>query len=145
MTQAAVKLAGEGFTLRSGGAKGADQAFEMGARSCGVGSEIFRPNDAHGDHAAHALGLKYHPAWIRLPTYHKLLHARNGYIVLGRGLGDPVQFLICWTRNASAQGGTGQAIRIAHGYKIPVLDLGDPQVLNRALKWLGRDERVTLF
>jgi hypothetical protein len=89
--------------------------------------------------------MKYHPAWLRLPTGHKLLHARNGYIVLGKQLNVPVEFVICWTRGGSAKGGTGQAIRIARGQGIPVLDLGYPDVLNRALKWLGRGERVTLF
>jgi len=31
---------------------------------------------------------------------------------------------LCWTKNGKSSGGTGQAIRIANDYKIPVFDAG---------------------
>lgn len=31
---------------------------------------------------------------------------------------------ICWTKNGSGQGGTGQALRIAKAYNIPIFDAG---------------------
>ncbi|NMA16004.1 MAG: hypothetical protein GX935_02005, partial [Erysipelotrichia bacterium] len=33
-------------------------------------------------------------------------------------------FIICWTKNGSGSGGTGQAIRIAKAYDIPIFDAG---------------------
>ena len=33
------------------------------------------------------------------------------------------KFVICWTKNGKGTGGTGQAIRIAKGFGIPVFDL----------------------
>jgi cell division GTPase FtsZ len=53
------------------------------------------------------------------------LHARNAMIVLGKNLDDPVDFIICWTPGGTGSGGTGQALRIARAYGIPVYDLGD--------------------
>ena len=57
------------------------------------------------------------------------LQARNCYQVLGEHLNDPVKMVICWTPRGSGSGGTGQAIRLARAYKIPVFDLGNPAAL----------------
>ena len=58
--------------------------------------------------------------------------ARNAMQVLGPNLDDPSAFIVCWTPDASdgsktspKTGGTGQALRIAHEYKIPVYNLAD--------------------
>ena len=123
MTKLARVLSDLGYTLRSGGAAGADKAFAAGASD----KEIFRPNDATAE--AIELSSKYHPAWNRCKQWAKLLHARNAQIVLGRELNSPVSFVICWTKNAKGTGGTGQGIRIAKGYNIPVYDLGNPNIL----------------
>lgn len=118
MNAIAILLQQEGWTLRSGGAAGADTAFELGA---GVHKEIFYARDA--DDAAIELAAKYHPAWHRCsPTAKKLL-ARNGYQILGRDLKTPSQFVVCWTKDGGASGGTGQAIRVAEAYGIPVFNL----------------------
>jgi hypothetical protein len=39
-------------------------------------------------------------------------------------LNDPVSFIVCYTPGGSGQGGTGQALRVARAYNIPVTDLG---------------------
>lgn len=49
--------------------------------------------------------------------------SRNVYQVLGPNLDDPVEFIICWTKDGKASGGTGQAIRIANDYGVPVFNL----------------------
>jgi hypothetical protein len=36
--------------------------------------------------------------------------------------------VICWTSRGLGGGGTGQAIRIAKAHKIPVFDLGKPDI-----------------
>src|SRR5690606_1598275 len=70
-------LASQGYTLRSGGAGGADTAFEMSATK----KEIYRP--PHVTTEALALAAQFHPAWDRCSDYAKRLHARNGFQVLG--------------------------------------------------------------
>lgn len=120
MNRIAVWLQLEGFTLRSGGAVGADTAFESGA---GVRSEIYRPDDATPE--ALALAAQFHPAWGHCSEWAKKLHARNGFQVLGRDLGSPSSLVACWTRDGKASGGTGQALRIAAHYGIPIFNLHD--------------------
>lgn len=119
----------EGYFLRSGGAKGADKAFEAGCDAGSGSKEIFYANDAKGDSAAFDLAARFHPNWGACSPYAKFLHARNGYIILGKDLDTPVDEIVCWTPNASGSGGTGQALRIAKEYEIPVWDLADEAIL----------------
>lgn len=127
MMQLAIWLSERDWLLRSGGARGADQAFEAGAYKGSKdiftkGAEIYRADTVC--QAALELAAKYHPAWHRCDDYAKRLHARNGYIVLGPMLNDPVDLIICWTPRGDVTGGTGQALRIAEGYNIPIYNLG---------------------
>lgn len=52
------------------------------------------------------------------------LQARNSHQVLGLDLETPSEFIVCWTKNGKSSGGTGQAIRIALDYGIPIFDAG---------------------
>jgi hypothetical protein len=122
-----------GYILRSGGAPGADTAFEAGAPP--TAREIFLPwmlfNGNGSMHyrppaLAYQIASLYHPAWDRLPSAVRALMARNTQQVLGPNCDTPSDFVICWTIGASGKGGTGQAIRIATAYKIPVFDFGNP-------------------
>lgn len=108
-----------GYTLRSGGAIGADRAFEAGA---GDNKTIFFAKDA--TQAALDLTAKFHPAWHKCSILAKHLHARNALIVLGPMLDTPVDMVICYTERGLGGGGTGQAMRIAQAYGIKVRDLG---------------------
>lgn len=123
MNRIAIMLQTDGWWLSSGGARGADTAFERGA---GVRRRIFKAQDATPD--ALALAKKYHPAWDRCTATARALHARNGMILLGPDLDDPVKFVVCWTPDGKATGGTGQALRIAADpqYAIPVFNLFFP-------------------
>lgn len=91
-------LATKGLTLRSGGAKGSDKAFEIAE--------------------------KYHPYFQNLSEDIKKLHARNSHQVLGKDLNTPASFIICYTPKGKGTGGTGQALRIAKDYNIPIFDAG---------------------
>lgn len=108
----------KGYTLRSGGAKGADLAFEEGA---GCHKEIFRAGDATPE--AIKMAAEFHPAWERCNDYARRLHGRNMMIVLGADLQTPVEFIICWTKDGKASGGTGQALRLAEKKGIRVYNL----------------------
>lgn len=117
MTDFAEKYSSRGFLLRSGGALGADTAFERGSSF----SEIFRANDATKD--SQLLAELFHPAWHRCSEYAKKLHGRNMMILLGKNLETPVNFIVCWTKDGKPSGGTGQALRAAAHYGIPVFNL----------------------
>lgn len=126
-------LAKTGLILRSGGAKGADKAFETGCDAVNGQKEIFLPwKGFEGSNSifvvsnpkAFQIAEKFHPYWNNLSVGAKKLQARNTHQVLGWDLNTPSDFVICWTKNGSGAGGTGQAIRIAQAYNIPIFDAG---------------------
>lgn len=152
MRDIAAKLALQKMTLRSGGADGADSAFEYGHRVAMTAQraefvqepEIFLPwkgfnrnesslvaRDLPGKAAVIAAAA--HPNWRALRPAAKWMHTRNVAQVLGADLETPSEFVICWTPKGSGSGGTGQAIRVAQEYDIPVYDLGA-----LALPWVRR-------
>ena len=140
MTLAAKAFADKGFTLRSGGAIGADIAFEKG---CGTNKEIFRAKDC--TEAAKEMTSKYHPAWGKCNDYARNLHGRNCQILLGRDVTnpEPVKFVLCWTKDGKDTGGTGQAIRIATDMGIPVYNLYHREVVERIKTMIGiKEEKV---
>ena len=116
-----------GMVLRSGGADGADRAFELGAD---LKKEIYRPEDAIPD--AFEIASRFHPTWFFLPEYIRKLHARNVFQVLGRDLRTLSKFLVCWTPDGCTQhktrrkitGGTGTAISVASEIaRIPIFNM----------------------
>lgn len=134
-------IAQKGHTLRSGGADGADEAFERGARTVqNARIEVYLPWRKFNGHssqlhtvspAAMDMAAQFHPAWKRCSLGARKLHARNSYQVLGADLATPSDLVICWTRNASGAGGTGQALRIARAHGITIHDLGNPARLEQ--------------
>lgn len=120
------------YTLRSGGASGADAAFETGHT---YKKEIYLPYDGFNGrnidnqsfftytHKSTILAESYHPAWYKLSKTGKQMHSRNMHQVLGLDLMSPTNFIICWTRDGQASGGTGQALRVAEQYGIPIYNL----------------------
>jgi hypothetical protein len=129
----AAKLAISGYILRSGHAKGADQAFERGCDFAGGAKEIYLPwKGFEGSDSdlyrvgteAYEIAKTYHPSWDRLSAGAMKLIARNGYQVLGKYLSTKSKFILCYTKGGRGDGGTGQAIRIGRAYAIPILDVG---------------------
>ena len=140
MTRTAEYLYNQGYILRSGGADGADKAFELGAKEK---KEIFLPwkNFNNSDSLlfdtpkeAFEIAAQIHPAWQYLKEYVKKVHARNTLQVLGKNLDEPSDFIICWTKNGSMIGGTAQALRIAKAYDIPIFNLAIEKDKERILK-----------
>lgn len=126
-------LAAHKFILRSGGATGADKAFEDGCNRARGDKEIYLPWRGFegsqsslivSDPKAFEVAATYHPYWDKLSDGARKLQARNSHQVLGLDLNTPSEFIICWTKNGKGSGGTGQAIRIANAYDIPVCDVG---------------------
>jgi hypothetical protein len=137
MTAIAKRLASLGYTCNSGGADGADTAFERGAV---VNRQIFLPWDGfnkrnvdnltklHGEGSYlvppfnEELVRKYHPKPSALSDAGWKFMSRNSYQVLGKDLKTPVEFVLCWTKDGKASGGTGQALRIAKDHNIPIFN-----------------------
>jgi hypothetical protein len=139
MEKISYSLSNKGFTLRSGGAKGADQCFQYGARR----ADIFLPWPSfelecqekfpkHNylivpkeDHDAERSVDDFHPKPSGLTDGGRSLMRRNYRQVIGEKRVDDSLFVICWTPHGAGGGGTGQAIRIAKCMEIPVIDLGN--------------------
>lgn len=121
-----------GFILRSGGADGADAAFERGCDAAGGLKEIYLPWPKFNNHpssrwtitpTALEMAREIHPAWHNCSDAVKKLHARNCYQVLGQNLNSPSNFLLCWTDRGETKGGTATAIHLAFKHNIPVYNL----------------------
>lgn len=138
------------WILHSGGARGADTAFALGASR----KVIFRPEDTSPDHWSYILASRHHPNWRACSPYARLLHARNSLILLGSIYIGPVPWnplpnlsyyplavtdIICWTPNAQPVGGTGQALRIALTFQIPIYNLANPSVRSSFITELTPD------
>jgi len=121
MKNIAIKLSNENWILRSGGAIGADNAFEKGVDSVNGKKEIYFAK--HANQKAIDLAATIHPAWNKCTDYVKKLHARNCFQVLGYNLNIPSKILICWTKDGKDIGGTRTAIVLARKNKIRVLNL----------------------
>jgi hypothetical protein len=137
MTAVAHRLASMGYTCNSGGADGADSAFERGAV---VNRQIFLPWDGfNGKYVERMNKLhntwkysvppfnkelvrKYHPKPSALSEFGWKFMSRNSYQVLGDDLKTPVEFVLCWTQGGKLKGGTSQAMRIAYDCGIPVFN-----------------------
>lgn len=118
MTIIASFLEGKGYTLRSGGAIGADSAFEKGVK---ILKTIYHPKQATPE--AIEIASKVHPAWENCNDWVRKLHGRNAMQVLGDVMKTPSEFLICWTFEGKTIGGTATAIKIAQQNEIPVYNL----------------------
>jgi hypothetical protein len=120
----AKQLAGLRYELHSGGARGADKAFEEACKEAKGAYRIWRPE--HATPKSMELAEQFHPAWDRCSETAKKLHARNGLILLGSNLKEPVKFIICYTQDGLESGGTGQALRIARYLRIRAYNLHNP-------------------
>lgn len=129
-TSIAAKLNDLGYILRSGGADGADSAFEQGATENkniylpwrgfnGSNSNLILPNPIPENIANIASTIYIN--WDHAVDSVKKLHARNVYQVLGHSLTHPSDFIVCWTdRPLFDSGGTMFAVQLAKVYDIPV-------------------------
>lgn len=136
-------LAQHHWTLRSGGADGADFAFEIGCDEGSGTKEIYLPwkgfNNSTSSlyspmQAAFDLAATIHPVWNKLTIGAKKLHARNCHQVLGLNLDTPSSLLICWTKDGKEVGGTATAIKLAKQYNVRVINLAienfDPTIIS---------------
>ena len=143
MTKLATKLESLGWVLRSGGADGADSAFELGVLSH-QNKEIYTANTEMKDFALNSV-KQFHPVPHKLNEYTTKLMARNYYQIMGLNNDMPVKFVICWTPDGCNSnntriintGGTGQAISIADSKGIKVMNLARIEDLDWAIQLIN--------
>ena len=160
MTKIAMGLEKGNYFLRSGGAAGADSAFEKGIldsthKSIYLPYKGFNYNNSN-KYAEPSVGAldwakKVHPYFDNLGDFARKAHARNAHQVLGDNLDDPVKFVICWTPDGAEHmnechstditGGTRTAIVIAEMNNVPVFNLARPDAVTR-LRAFVRNEPV---
>lgn len=137
-TEIGRRLALIGYTLRSGGAEGADLAFERGADKGHGKKEIFLPwksfNHSDSTYILESptpqgivdIASKLYPRWDRSSQGVQRLHARNVRQILGQDLNDPSAFVVCYTErpynDPNAIGGTLFGIKLAEANDIPVFN-----------------------
>lgn len=155
-----------GWGLSSGGAAGADDAFQRGMTDCPACQpvrqlriylinrhwELYRPDPSRGLYNS----LEFTDTWdqaIEIATaargsFERLgpagrdLHTRNVFQVLHHTLKRPVQQLICWAkpvgRHGRVNGGTNTAVTIALQHDIPVMNLYLDEHRQRAEEFVTR-------
>jgi hypothetical protein len=137
------RLGSLGIRLRSGGAEGADSAFEVGARRAikeqqgsepliflpypgfrGKSGITFAPNSQIWKEATRII-QDLHPAWDRCSDFAKKAHTRNAFQVLGSNLDSPSHFLVFYAEvsRGQIQGGTRTAVVLAKKFQIPCFNL----------------------
>lgn len=135
MAKFAMRMFKRDYWLRSGGADGADLAFEAGAE---FKKEIYLPWKGFNHNTSmlylksfpkemqakeEELARKYHPVYDKLKYGAQCMMRRNMHQVLGLDLETPSEFVVCWTQNGKDIGGTGTAIRAAWDLDIPVYNI----------------------
>lgn len=147
MTKLAIVLAQHGYCLRSGGAIGADWAFQRGAVQARGKKIIYKPelkfgvmpNDqddfvVDGELLSICKGIAegIHPKWSKCNDYARRLHARNVCQVLGHTFKDgkifPVRsdFVLYYADEDAAgkvSGGTATAVHLARKHGIPTINM----------------------
>ncbi len=134
MTGVAKKLNEYNYTLRSGGAKGADYAFEIGSEKC----DIYSVSEKHKPISKKPNiipNLEDYRELVKLCCRHyknitnqyaKDLHTRNICQVIGHDITNIVRsdFLLCYTKFGDYVGGTTTAIRCAEHFDVPIFNFG---------------------
>lgn len=152
MTRIGETLARKGMVLRSGGADGADSAFEAG---CDLVSptlkQIYLPwRNFNGRNEtqpgievalskqtwdqAELIAKEIHPVWERLSQGAQKLHIRNVFQVLGGELDKPSSFVIYWAltgKNGEPKGGTRTAVMLAKSRGISTYNLAEPGAIEK--------------
>lgn len=129
IAEIAKELQSKGYTLRTGDAKGADEAFRNSVQS----KEVYTTKDATD--TTRTIAKEIHPNPAALKDYVLDLMARNTSQVFGDNLDVPTDFVLYWALESDnpmrPQGGTGQAVEMANRKGIPTINMGDPNWRNK--------------
>ena len=161
MRKVSKKMVLSGWTLRSGGADGADTYCAYGwgdaytENNTVPEAEIFIPwngfnalyknshncilvEDTDIKKEAQKILKRIHPAYDKLTKGSLALHTRNCYQVLGSNLDLPSKGVLVYAKTDSQgnpQGGSATAINLAKEFKIPVRNLYLEEDMQNVLKY----------
>ncbi len=166
MRKIGADMAEKGYCLRSGGARGADKAFEdgcdivQGAKQIIIPYETFNGYEHDGQSviAGKSIMAYYEKAWGIASTlvsnfeeqkeFTQEAHTRNVMQVLGRRLDKPVDMVICYCimKNGKPTGGTRTAYKLAKRKGIEVWNLYEPKDYDAwAAKFERKREKIDWF
>lgn len=154
MTNIANVLDSLGWTLRSGGATGADTAFADGTSWMQYEEYIpwhrfaperigVEPVILNQTREVYDLAQEYWDArpdgidsgkfcdWVHLKDTTKLMMMRNVHQIRGLDLNTFSKAVICWTEGGAMKGGTSFALWIAMNHNIPIFNLALPDTMER--------------
>ena len=138
-----------GYTLRTGGLKGPDDAVEKVTQKL----ELYLPwrNFDEKDSKFYfntpeslEIAKLFHTGWDSLKPAIQAFLAKNARMVLGEKLRSPALFIICWSNDGaetskektSQTGNVGHVIAIASALHIPVFNFGKPDAEQRLRQYL---------
>lgn len=135
MEEIGVILAKQGYTLRTGNARGADAAFRKNVPN--NKKEVYGPVDyeesAYKEEIIKLI-TKARGSLNGLSEMGIALHGRNTFQVLGRYLDKPSSFLIFWSppigNKGLVEGGTNTTVQLAIQQNIKTYNLHDEKVFN---------------
>lgn len=95
---------------------------------------------------AEELTAPYHKGWEYLGQGTRKMMSRNAMQALSKELDKPVRFISAYTSDGAKTaketsdktGGTGQAIRIADDYGVPVYNFGNTQDFQKIIDWISK-------
>lgn len=129
-------FANNGYILRSGGAVGADLAFEHGCNLAGGDKEIYLPFKGYNQSNSNLFEVtresldlaksRLGSSWNFANMIKKKMMARNNYQVLGLDLKTPTDLVICYAKTNN--GGTRYTMNLAKDHGIPVFNLGNEYI-----------------
>lgn len=149
MKKMAVYLEEQGYTLRTNGGKGGEEALEAAVKI----KEIHLPWKKFNDHdskfnkttdSAKSVIRNFAPSFDTLKPAVQIIVASKAHVILGKDLQNPVKFLICWTQDGAETveernprtGFIGVGIALAASLKIPVFNLQKPDALDRLKQFI---------
>ncbi|MGR5159268.1 hypothetical protein [Vibrio owensii] len=152
------------YRVLSGSAAGSDTAFEVGAMLAASKLQLplrevfnsflpwptfnYRQTSRESAYLcldnprSHIIASKFHPNYDQLKRGPKSMMRRNTHQILDVDLEHPVDRIICYTKDGvyngnkttNFTGGTGQSIRLAEAYDIPVINIGNKAHLSYMLE-----------
>lgn len=147
----AILLSHDKYVCATGACTGADQAFAEGTIMANGFVHLHVPWESYeigwrsklkghirtfvlkdDDVEAYNTVAIFHPAYHKLSPSVKALHARSYNIVKN------ASFMVCWTEDGQVTGGTGQAIKIATYFHLPIYNLGNEKTFNDMLTAIKR-------
>ena len=142
LEQIAEFFAKRGWTLRTGGSWGADQAAFNGFSKVNGKIELYLPYQGFNEHKGILWSqenwdeaAKQHPYWETMSLNGKLFHSRNVSIALGLDNKSPADCIVAWTEGGEEVGGSMMVLKLGRLNKIPLFNLGSKTGLTKLRKF----------